>query len=290
MITRVGTSGWGRADWVGPFYPVHLRERPEAWLAHYATRFRTVEITSSFHAFPDEALVTEWARVGATLQQQAPFEFSLKAPRAATHVALPAGDAAALREILGRFDREVLDPLDGEGLLGAVLLQLPPSLEASEEAARLLQRGLDALVERRVAIEFRHPSWAARGCVAPAAEPLFASRDVCLVETDAPGAPRVVPPIDARHAYLRLHGRRHEAWRAGGPQDGERYDYLYRRDELADAAARMRQLRDAGREARAYFNNAPQAKSVANAVDLLEMIGQPAIAPRPRLTQQRKLF
>lgn len=290
MALHVGTSGWGRPDWVGPFYPVHLRERPEGWLAYYATRFRSVELASTFHAFPDASLVDEWARVGTALQEQAPFEFSVKAPRAATHDALASGDVDAARDVLGRFDREVLDPLAGEGLLGAVLLQLPATLPASEESVARIHEALGALAERRVAIELRHASWAQHGCVAPVAERLFASRDVCLVESDLPGAPQVVPPIDARHAYFRFHGQRAEAWSPDAPRDGARYDYLYSREELAPFADRVRQLRDAGREVRAYFNNAPRAQSVANAVDLLELVGTPLVATRPRLTQQKRLF
>jgi uncharacterized protein YecE (DUF72 family) len=252
----VGTSGWSHPAWVGPFYPVQLRGRPEAWLAHYATRFRAVEITSTFDQFPDVELVGEWARAGVELLRRAPFEFSLKLPRRVTHEALPAGDVEEARAWTGRFDREVLDPLAGEGLLGAVLVQLPPRFEASEQGALDLAAVLAPLAERRIALEFRSPTWARGGCVVPEAEPLFASGDVCLVEADLPGAPRDIrAPLEARHAYLRFHGRRADLWRAGELRDGARYDYLYARDELAPFAERVREHLRAGREVRAFFNN-----------------------------------
>lgn len=287
--TLVGTSGWSRPDWVGPFYPVHLRAKPDAWLPHYATRFRTVEVTSTFDAFPDEDLVATWARAGVALLARGGFEFSLKLPRMITHDALLRGDVEDAREWAGRFDREVLDPLAGEGLLGVVLAQLPPTFEASTENAAVLVEALQPLAERRVAIELRSPTWARHGCVVPELDALFASGDVCLVEADLPGAVDVRPTLAARHAYLRFHGRRDDAWLAEGARDGGRYDHLYSREDLAPWAERVREHQRAGREVRAYFNNAPRAQSVANAVDLIELLGSPARLPRPKLTAQQKL-
>ncbi|HVM45682.1 MAG TPA: DUF72 domain-containing protein [Candidatus Thermoplasmatota archaeon] len=288
--TLVGTTGWSHADWVGPFYPVHMREKPEAWLGHYGTRFRTVELASSFDAFPDEALVASWARAGVALQERGgAFEFSLKLPRAITHDALPAGDVEAARAWTGRFDREVLDPLAGEGLLGVVLAQLPPSFQASAANARALAEALAPLAERRLAVELRHASWARGGCLIPELDPVFAGGDVCLVEADLPGRLDVRPALAARHAYLRFHGRRRDVWAAPEPRDGARYDYLYPREELAPWAERVQEHRRAGREVRAYFNNAPRAQAVANALDLIEMLGAPVPVARPRLTAQQRL-
>lgn len=289
MRARVGTTGWSHPDWVGPFYPVHLRARPDAWLAHYATRFRTVELASTFDQFPDEELVAAWAREGVMLQARAPFEMSLKLPRAVTHDAIPAGDVDTARELTGRFDREVLDPLAGEGLLGAVLVQLPPTFTASPDRASTLMESLAPLAERKVALELRHASWARDGCLVPELDRLFASGDVCLVEADQPGAPDVRAPLGARHAYLRFHGRRAEAWSETTLRDGARYDYLYTRDELAPAMERVRAHERAGRDVRCYFNNAPRAQAVANALDLQEMTGVAAPMPRPKLTAQERL-
>lgn len=291
-MIRVGLSGWSYPEWVGPFYPVALRSEPEAWLDHYASRFRTVEINSTFYAFPGDALVSSWCRRGVAFQERAPFEYSLKLPRSVTHEALVSGDAAAAREVTGRFDREVLDPLAGEGLLGAVLVQLSPRFKASEAGVDALLDVVGALAERRVAIEFRHPSWLEGECVAPAADRLFALPDVCLVELDMPGLPRVLPPVDASHAYIRFHGRREDLWHApgSGAHDGARYDYLYSEEELRPWVERLRALDDSRKDVRAYFNNTPGAKGVANAIDLLALLGQAPDAPRPKLTEQTRLF
>jgi uncharacterized protein YecE (DUF72 family) len=215
----------------------------------------------------------------------------LKLPRSVTHDALPRGEVEAARAWCGRFDREVLDPLAGEGLLGAVLVQLPPSFEASAQAARDLIAALEPLAERRLAVELRHASWAREGCIAPEAEALFGGGDVCLVEADLPGAPRDVrAPLAARHAYMRLHGRREDLWRPTELRDGARYDYLYGREALVPLVERVREHQRAGREVRVFFNNAPRAQSVANAVDVLEMLaGAASPVARPRLTAQQRL-
>ena len=279
---------------MGPFYPVGLREAPESWLAFYATRFASVEVTSTFDAWPSADLVEDWARVGVAVQEAGvPFEFSLKAPRALTHDALPSGDAARAREVAGRFDREVLDPLAGEGLLGAVLLQLPPRLDASRRAVAALHDVLAALAERRVAIEFRHPSWTRHGCVVPEAEGLFANPDVCLAQADGAGIPDVAPPAKARHAYLRFHGRRPEGWTRplpqDAPRDGARYDHRYTDRELAPWVARVRDMDAARQEVRVHFNNAPGGKAAADALAFLDALGLAPPVPRPRLTQQTRL-
>lgn len=289
-MIRVGASGWSHPAWVGPFYPVSMREDPEAWFGYYARRFRTVEITSTFDAFPDEQLVDTWAREGvALLDQGVAFDYSLKLPRAVTHAALPGGDVGVAREITGRFDREVLDPLAGEGLLGAVLLQLPPGFGPSSAHVAALHEVVSALAERRVAIELRDARWYERGCLVPPAERLFSSPWVALAEVDAPFAPTALAPVAARHAYLRLHGRRHDVWADARPHDGARYDYLYREDELRPIAERAALLAASQKDVRVYFRNTPGAKAIANAAGLLAMVGDGARVARPRLTAQTRL-
>lgn len=299
-LIHVGMSGWSYPEWVGPFYPVSLRGEPGAWLPFYATRFRSVEINSTFHAFPSPELVADWARRGVELVERAgaPFEFSLKLPRAVTHDALPAGEIDRAREVTGAFDRVVLDPLAGEELLGAVLVQLPPGFDASPANVAALHEVVSALAERKVAIEFRDLSWYRNGCLVDLADPLFASRDVCAVELDT-GPRRLTPltpltPGRARHAYVRLHGRTYDLLAHGpasgaGLPDGLRYDYLYERAELEPWADRVRDLRERRREVRVFFNNTYGAKGTVNALQLLDMLGMAPPVPRPRLTEQTKL-
>lgn len=282
---------------MGPFYPVQLRSEPSAWLAYYASRFRAVEINSTFYAFPGEELVASWARQGVSFLERGPFEFSLKLPREVTHEAVPRGDRDAAREVTGRFDREVLDPLAGEGLLGAVLVQLPPRVPPTPSVIETLAAVVDALGERRIAIEMRDARWLRHGVPVPEANPLFASPEVTLVEwAGAVRHERLLPPAGANHAYLRLHGRKFDPEEtlvnaAGEPlEEGARYDYLYAPDELRPWAAHVLDLDARGKDVRVFFNNTTKAKGTLNALELLEMLGKaPAGVAKPRLTEQTRL-
>ena len=51
----LGASGFTAAGWAGSFYPPGLKSRD--YLSYYATRFRTLEIDSTFYACPSRATV-----------------------------------------------------------------------------------------------------------------------------------------------------------------------------------------------------------------------------------------
>src|SRR3954469_175961 len=50
---RIGCSGWQYKSWREIFYPPRLPAR--RWLEHYATRFDTVEVNSTFYRLPQPA-------------------------------------------------------------------------------------------------------------------------------------------------------------------------------------------------------------------------------------------
>ena len=55
---RIGCSGWNYQDWRGRLYPEGLAQR--RWLAHYAQRFDTVEVNSTFYRLARPAAVARW--------------------------------------------------------------------------------------------------------------------------------------------------------------------------------------------------------------------------------------
>jgi len=143
----VGTCGFGYQEWRGRFYPPELA--PAAWLGFYARVFEAVELDGTFYRPPERSVVAAWA---TALPEK--FALSAKVPRAITHEARLEGEAAVamLRVFAG-----ALEPL-GDRLL-AVVLQLPPSLDAGEgreRLARLLGTRPGGLP---VVVEFRHRSW-----------------------------------------------------------------------------------------------------------------------------------
>lgn len=232
---RVGTSGWQYADWRGAFYPQRLAQRE--WLGAYVAAFDTVEVNSSFYRLPTSDTVRRWAD---TLPDG--FVMALKASRYLTHVKRLREPAEPVERLVG-----VLTPLQHRGLLGPILVQLPPDLPAE------VQRLADTLSafpdEIRIAVEPRHRSWFTdelRG--------LLEHHNAALVWADRDG--RSVGPLweTASWRYLRLHHGRH----------GWGYDNR-------DLGRWARRLAVAG-DGYAYANNDPGAAAVKDARRMVAMI------------------
>ena len=139
-----GTAGWSYDDWDGVFYPSGTSSTGR--LPYYASRFRTVEIDSTFYAIPARKTVRSW-------HERTPddFIFAAKFPRTVTHQARLVGcgtEAATFVDVM-----EELGPR-----LGPLLIQLPPSLNvgAFDDLARFLEGLPDG---HMYAVEVRHPSW-----------------------------------------------------------------------------------------------------------------------------------
>ena len=142
---RLGTIGFGYADWHGVFYPPGVK--PADYLSYYARHFDTLELDTTFHAVPTPQRVLKWA--GAV---PAAFRFCVKTPKEVTHAAPPLSRRTA--QMLA-----FLEVLRGFGAkLGVVLLQFPPAFDTGE--ARDLEKFLARLpADLRYALELRHRSW-----------------------------------------------------------------------------------------------------------------------------------
>ena len=138
-----GTSGYSYPKWKGRFYPAKMPAKE--MLGFYASRFRAVEINSTFYTPPEVSVLEGWAG-----QVPADFRFAFKAPQKITHF-------RRLKDV-GELVRSMLDVLGTlKRRLGPLLVQLPPNFK--KDVPRL--REFLALLRRknRVAMEFRHPSW-----------------------------------------------------------------------------------------------------------------------------------
>jgi uncharacterized protein YecE (DUF72 family) len=143
MNLYVGTSGYSYPKWKGSFYPPKLPAKQ--MLHYYSEHFRTVEINYTFRRLPTASVLETWTDAVA-----ADFQFVLKAPQQITHVRRlqDAGDSVAnFLAIAAQFKKR----------LGPLLFQLPPNFK--KDVSRL--GAFLALLprQRRVAFEFRHPSW-----------------------------------------------------------------------------------------------------------------------------------
>jgi uncharacterized protein YecE (DUF72 family) len=184
MQIAVGMSGYAYAEWKGSFYPADLPA--DRMLAHYATRFATVEINNTFYRMPSERVLLDWAA-----QVPPGFTFTLKASRRITH-------DSRLQDVGGMLDYLVQNVAVLGSSRGPLLFQLPPNFKKDLERLRTFLALLP--LEWRVALECRHPSWAADGDVLA----LLGERGVALVASEQDDTPTPLVPT-AGWGYVRLH-------------------------------------------------------------------------------------
>ncbi|HEY4426882.1 MAG TPA: DUF72 domain-containing protein [Solirubrobacteraceae bacterium] len=239
----MGCSGWNYRHWRGPFYPPELPA--SRWLEHYAQRFDTVEVNTTFYRLISRDSVARWV-------QQTPekFIFAVKASRYLTHVKR----LTDIGEGVSRF-YERLEPMVEAGRLGPVLWQLPENFHRDSER---LAGCLEQLPPGRHAFEFRHPSWFAEDVYA-----VLRRHDAALVVGDHPERRFQTFEATASWRFVRLHyGHR-----------GRRGNYSA--TELAEWAQRLHGWRRSG-PAFVYFNNDWEAFAPRNASWLARRLAEMA--------------
>jgi uncharacterized protein YecE (DUF72 family) len=182
---NIGIAGWSNP----PAQRAH-RRAAQSHLMYYSEHFSCVEINSSFHRAHAIGTYERWR--DATHRQ---FKFSVKMPRAITHEYCLRG---AAREV-SRFYKEI------EGLqpkLGAVLVQLPSSVEFNARLVRSFFKALPRFPDTEVVCEPRHPSW-----FSAEADAELRRSAVSRVAADPPRADTAnLPGGDRSVAYFRWHG------------------------------------------------------------------------------------
>ena len=192
-IIRIGTAGWS-------IPAVNRRQFAGAGsqLERYARVLNAVEINSSFYRPHQRKTYEKWA--AAT---PADFRFAVKTPRQATQL-------QRMRDpetVLGRFAEEV----SGLGRkLGALLVQLPPSLKFEKPVAAEFFATLRAKLSAATACEPRHPSW-----FTPEVDHWLKSNRIARVAADLAPVPGAGEPGGWRGlSYTRLHGSPRIYWSA----------------------------------------------------------------------------
>ncbi|HWF58378.1 MAG TPA: DUF72 domain-containing protein [Candidatus Dormibacteraeota bacterium] len=233
MALLVGTSGWQYASWRGRFYPRGVPQR--AWLQHYARRFACVEVNNTFYHLPATETFARWSE-----ETPADFRFVLKLSRYLTHVRRLSDPQDPVQLFLDRAH-----PLAGK--ISALLLQLPPTMgcdvERLDTVLAAFPRG------RRIAVEFRHPSWYTDDVAA-----CLRAHNAALCLTDRGGRPLQPLWRTATWGFVRLH----EGRAAPSPCYGDR--------ALRSWAARVSQLWHDGEDVYVFFNNDHRGCAVRDAV------------------------
>ena len=129
------------------------------------------------------------------------------------------------------------------------------------------------------AVERRHRSW---GDALPTLQ-AFDSVPAFIDEPKFKDSIRQdIEIVGGRLLYLRFHGRKFDKWWRHEHRS-ERYDYLYRPEEIEPYAIRLKSILESKDIQRAYifFNNHPGAKAVANAVIMRAQLDVPVTAELP---------
>jgi uncharacterized protein YecE (DUF72 family) len=243
---NIGTSGWSYREWEDVFYPPGEKSK----LSFYAKYFKTVEIDSSFYAYPKKGMVYGLARYTPD-----DFVFSAKLPRLITHEKRLDLDKGVHADLI-RFLR-VMKPLIDKGKLGPVLIQLPPSF-SYEKDAKKMNGFLESLPgDISFAAEFRNLSW-----LRPETWDMLKKNGVANTIVDEP----LLPPdtqVTSDVSFIRWHGRNDKPW----------YDYRYKEKELDPWVGKVKEASARVKKTYGYFNNHFRGGAVENALQMLEKLG-----------------
>jgi uncharacterized protein YecE (DUF72 family) len=215
------------------------REAGLSHLAYYAEHFSCVEINSSFYRPHRKSTYHGWK-----VTTPPAFRFAVKMPRTITH-------ECALRhaasEVNGFFSGvEALQPK-----LGAVLIQLPPSLEFSAALVRAFFKSVPRCRGVRLVCEPRHASW-----FTESADALLEQLDVSRAATDPAPFPAGERPGGCRSFnYFRWHG------------SPRMYYSSYSKSQLESFAGLVKAARDA--DAWCIFDNTARYAAWDNAASFI---------------------
>jgi uncharacterized protein YecE (DUF72 family) len=243
----IGTSGFSYKDWLGNFYPQFC---PLAdFLRFYASRFRTVEIDSTFYRIPTETTVLKWAE-----NTSDGFKFAAKFPRTVTHE----GSLAGRIDSAHRFV-EVMRLLGDK--LGPLLLQFPYDFMA--EQTLLLTELISSLpADLQVSVELRHRGWLDNDAIFDC----FRERNIAFCLIDHPWMPRS-KIATADFVYVRLLGDRNKI------ESDFSYVRFDREKDLVWWHELVREYADQGKDVYVYLNNHYTGHSPTSACRLLAMLG-----------------
>jgi len=245
----IGTSGFSYDDWREVFYPNRLPS--SNFLSFYSEEFPVVELNFSYYRMPEPAQCMRMLEKSARR-----LEFVVKAFQGLTHDITD----ESLSEILPKFKASI-DPFWQEGRLGAVLLQFPQSFHYRTESRMYLESLIKGFSPLPLCLEFRQRDWMRDSVLATLTE-----LRVGFVCVDEPPLRGLLPPVaeaTSRIGYIRFHGRNRSKWYTGDTK--ERYDYLYRDDELKEWVPRVSAIAEKTERVFIFFNNHRRGQAIANA-------------------------
>jgi uncharacterized protein YecE (DUF72 family) len=268
-MIRIGTCGFSFRDWKGTVYPSTLK--PGDYLVYYARElgFDTVEIDASYYSLLPKRTVQSWAE-----KTPSDFLFSVKCHQDLT-LNEPGREALGephAKEMARRF-LDSFEPLSGTGKLLTFLAQFGPLFSKSGEHMAYLQQLRELLGDSPLVAEFRHRSWL-EGDERESTFAFLEKNKLMYATVDLPQVktlPPFVPHACGDLPYVRLHGRNREWFTAGRD---ERYNYLYREDELRELMPSFIHFEGKKKLTVVYFNNCHAGAAMKNALKLKKLLNQ----------------
>ena len=255
----IGTSGYSFDDWKGVYYPQDIDKGK--MLDYYARDFKTVEINSTYYRIPNQAVFYH-------LNRKTPrdFEFISKVHADVTHKRQNVADSM---EAL----HAVLAPLKSAGKLHGLLAQFPWGFKYSPFNLQYLGKVKEFSREVPLFVEFRNRSW-----VRDDVYRYLRDHEIGYCNVDEPRFSSLIPPQDIATTpvgYVRFHGRNAKNW--WGKSGGDRYDYDYSAEELAEWVGRIRSLQQKTQKTYLFFNNCHMGHAVVNAKQMEDLLRQQGV-------------
>jgi uncharacterized protein YecE (DUF72 family) len=249
----IGTSGYSFDDWVGDFYPLDLPKGKR--LDYYKYFFNAVEINSTYYRIPHPAVFYNIAK-----KVKNDFEFIIKTHRSFTH------DRKDIEKPTMEFN-ESISPVVDSGKFRGYLAQFPYSFKYSPANLDYIVRGKELFDKGPYFVEFRHISWDNE-----VVEQRLMANEIGLCSVDEPALKGLYPSKErstSNIGYVRFHGRNAANWWGGR---GDRYDYLYSKEELLDWKSKIDELKARSDKIYLFFNNCHLGQAVRNAKMLMEIL------------------
>jgi uncharacterized protein YecE (DUF72 family) len=258
-----GPSGWSYPHWNGIVYP-RLKPRGFHPLEDLSTFFDAVEINTSFYQPIQPELASLWVKKVANNPK---FLFTVKLGRRFTH-------ERSLRAVeIGNF-KEGLWPIHRSRKLGCLLMQFPWSFRYTEENRAFVIALRRAFHEFPLVAEMRHSSWLHEEALGT-----LIDYRVGFANIDQAPYTKGMPPaslLTSRIGYVRLHGRNPQHWERefGRPARATAaHDYLYSGKELEEWKQRVEKIQEHAATTFVFANNDAGGKSVVNALQLAQILG-----------------
>lgn len=255
-VVQIGIAGWSYADWQGIVYPQGCADP----LKFCAGLVPVMEINNTFYRVPEAKYSASWVQ----RTQDSGLRFWAKLPREFSHQGRR--DAALVERT-----RRGLEPLRAAGRLDGLLAQFHHSFVANADNFERLRVLRDAFVDfAPLCVELRHRSWQEQNFLSG-----LRDLDVSVANLDYPGGAQGFDLActqlngSADVAYLRLHGRNHEAWWDRDAGRDQVYDYEYSKGELEGIQQRITQLREQAAKVVVVANNHFQGKAMKLALQLI---------------------